>query len=141
MDIQFQILDKETIPSIIPLIQEFTNDKFSNEVLRSRFEAMFTQHYECLGVLSGEKLIGVCGLWFQTRHYAGMSCEPDHVFIQPQYQGQGLGGKMFEYIASYCKVKGCESLELNTYVQNTASHKFYYNQGFKILGYHFFKDL
>ena len=71
MDIQFQILDKKSISIIIPLIQEFTNDKFSDEVLRSRFEAMFTQNYECLGVLSDEKLIGVCGLWFQTRHYAG----------------------------------------------------------------------
>ena len=50
MDIQFQILDKESISIIIPLIQEFTNDKFSDEVLRSRFEAMFTQNYECLGV-------------------------------------------------------------------------------------------
>lgn len=141
MDIQFQILDKNHIPAIIPLMQEFTNNKFSGEVLHSRFESMFTQNYECLGVLKGEKLIGLCGLWYQTRHYAGLSCEPDHVFIKPKYQGSGLGKKMFDYIEAYCKEKGCESLELNTYVQNTPSHKFYYNQGFKILGFHFFKDL
>ena len=141
MDIQFRILDKNSIATIIPLVQEFTNNKFTDEILHSRFESMFTQNYECMGVLNGDELIGICGLWFQTRHYAGFSCEADHVFIQPQYQGLGLGKKMFDYISAYCKKKGCESLELNTYVQNTASHKFYYNQGFGILGYHFFKDL
>ena len=141
MDIDFQIIQKEFISEIIPLIQEFTDNKFPNDILEIRFNEMFTQNYECIGVFKGDMLIGLCGLWFQTRHYAGKSCEPDHVYIQPEYQGLGLGNKMFDYVEKYCKEKGCESLELNTYVQNTSSHKFYYNLGYKILGYHFFKDL
>jgi GNAT superfamily N-acetyltransferase len=141
MDIHFQIIQKEFISEIIPLIQEFTDNKFPNDILEIRFNEMFTQNYECIGVFKGDMLIGLCGLWFQTRHYSGKSCEPDHVYIQPEYQGLGLGNKMFDYVEKYCKEKGCESLELNTYVQNTSSHKFYYNLGYKILGYHFFKDL
>ena len=141
MDIHFQIIQKEFISEIIPLIQEFTDNKFPNDILEIRFNEMFTQNYECIGVFKGDMLIGLCGLWFQTRHYSGKSCEPDHVYIQPEYQGLGLGNKMFDYVERYCKEKGCESLELNTYVQNTSSHKFYYNLGYKILGYHFFKDL
>ena len=141
MDIHFQIIQKEFISEIIPLIQKFTDNKFPNDILEIRFNEMFTQNYECIGVFKGDMLIGLCGLWFQTRHYAGKSCEPDHVYIQPEYQGLGLGNKMFDYVERYCKEKGCESLELNTYVQNTSSHKFYYNLGYKILGYHFFKDL
>lgn len=141
MDIHFQIIQKEFISEIIPLIQEFTDNKFPNDILEIRFNEMFIQNYECIGVFKGDMLIGLCGIWFQTRHYAGKSCEPDHVYIQPEYQGLGLGNKMFDYVEKYCKEKGCESLEINTYVQNTSSHKFYYNLGYKILGYHFFKDL
>ena len=141
MDIHFQIIQKEFISEIIPLIQEFTDNKFPNDILEIRFNEMFTQNYECIGVFKGDMLIGLCGLWFQTRHYSGKSCEPDHVYIQPEYHGLGLGNKMFDYVEKYCKEKGCESLEINTYVQNTSSHKFYYNLGYKILGYHFFKDL
>jgi diamine N-acetyltransferase len=141
MDIHFQIIQKEFISEIILLIQEFTDNKFPNDILEIRFNDMFTQNYECIGVFKGDMLIGLCGLWFQTRHYSGKSCEPDHVYIQPEYQGLGLGNKMFDYVEKYCKEKVCESLELNTYVQNTSSHKFYYNLGYKILGYHFFKDL
>jgi len=141
MDFQFKIISKQYISRIVPLMQEFTANRFSSELLFSRFEEMFSQNYECLGVFKGKELIGICGLWFQTRHYSGKSCEPDHVFIRPKYRDQGIGDKMFKFIEQYCKEKGCESLELNTYVQNTASHKFYYNKGFKMLGYHFFKDI
>jgi hypothetical protein len=35
----------------------------------------------------------------------------------------------------------CQSVELNTYVQNPRSHKFYFNQGHSIIGYHFQKKL
>jgi hypothetical protein len=45
------------------------------------------------------------------------------------------------WIHRYCKEKGCNSVELNTYVENHPSHKFYYNEGFQILGYHFLKKL
>ena len=100
MDIHFQIIQKESILEIIPLIQEFTDNKFSKEILEIRFNEMFTQSYECIGVFKGVVLIGLCGLWFQTRHYAGKSCEPDHVYIQPEYQGLGLGNKMFDYMTT-----------------------------------------
>jgi len=106
MDIHFQIIQKEFISEIIPLIQEFTDNKFPNDILEIRFNEMFTQNYECIGVFKGDMLIGLCGLWFQTRHYAGKSCEPDHVYIQPEYQGLGLGNKMFDYVDRYCKEKG-----------------------------------
>ncbi len=141
MPIRFEILEKDAIPSIIPLIQEFTEHKFSSEILTSRFEDMFTQNYECLGVFDQDKIIGICGLWYQTRHYVGKSCEPDHVYISPEYQGQKIGEQMFNFISQHSKAKGCNALELNTYVQNTASHKFYYNQRFEILGYHFLKKI
>lgn len=75
IDFKFKILDKQAISKIAPLIQEFTDNKFPSELLVSRFEAMFSQNYECLGVFKDEELIGVCGLWFQTRHYSGKSCE------------------------------------------------------------------
>ena len=100
---------------------------------------MFQQHYECVGVFDGDRLIGLTGLWYQTRHYSGQSCEVDHVYIDQNYRSGGIGKQFFEFIEAHVKAKGCEAIELNTYVQNTASHKFYYNLGFKILGFHFFE--
>ncbi|MCL6294214.1 GNAT family N-acetyltransferase [Jejuia spongiicola] len=141
MSFLFKIIDKQNINSIIPLVQKLNGNKDTDAVLKQRFSEMITQNYECAGIFDNEKLIGICGLWFCTRHYSGKSVEPDHVYIDDTYRGKGLGKQFFEWIYNYVRLKGCESIELNTYVSNPPSHKFYYNEGFKILGYHFFKKL
>ena len=141
MPIQFSLLGPKDIPKIIPLIQVFNEHKFSVEVLQKRFEEMFHQHYECVGVFEENRLIGLTGLWYQTRHYSGRSCEVDHVYIDEKYRSGGIGKQLFAFIETHAKAKGCEAIELNTYVQNAASHKFYFNLGFKILGFHFLKEI
>ncbi len=141
MPYTFRIIENRNINSIIPLIQKFTKNKISDVVLKERFSEMITQNYEYAGIFEGEKLIGVSGMWFCTRHYSGKSVEVDHVYIDDNYRGKGLGKQFFEWIYNYVKQKGYEAVELNTYFQNYPSHKFYYNEGFEILGYHFFKKL
>lgn len=117
------------------------NNQYTNELLLERFGEMFDQNYECWGVYLENELIGVFGLWFMTRHYAGRSCEPDHVYIEDTYRGKGIGKKMFAWIFKYAKSKGCETSELNSYVVNYPSHKFYLNEGYEIWAHHFFKKL
>ncbi len=141
MSFTFKIIDKTEINSIIPLIQKLTNNKNSDELLKQRFSEMVTQNYECAVIYDGNKLIGVTGLWYCTRHYSGRSVEVDHVYIDDSYRSKGLGKQFFNWLYEYVKQKGYETMELNTYVQNYPSHKFYYNEGFQILGYHFLKKL
>ena len=141
MSFKFKIIDKTEIFSIIPLMQKLTNNANSDAVLKERFAEMITQNYECAGVFDGDTLIGMSGMWFQTRHYVGRSMEVDHVYIEEKYRGNGLGKLFFKWLYDYAKSKGCSTCELNTYVQNYPSHKFYYNEGFEILGYHFLKKL
>lgn len=76
-----------------------------------------------------------------TRHYAGKSCEPDHVFIKSHFQNKGIGKKIFKFIFDYARERGCETSELNSYVHNFKSHKFYMNHRYVIKGYHFLKKL
>ncbi|WP_338418071.1 GNAT family N-acetyltransferase [Pseudotamlana carrageenivorans] len=114
----FKILDQDYIEHIVPLVKKLNTDNISEDLLRTRITEMFSQNYECVGVLDQDKLIGVCGLWFCTRHYSGRSVEPDHVFIEEAYRGNGLGHQFFSWIYAYVKQKGYESIELNTYVSN-----------------------
>lgn len=137
----FKIIEKEHIDLIVPFVEKLNNYKLPFDVLKQRFSEMILQNYECAVIVNDDKLIGVCGLWFCTRHYSGKSVELDHVFIDEDYRGKGLGKQFFEWIYNYVQSKGCEAVELNTYVGNYASHKFYYNEGFSILGYHFLKTL
>lgn len=139
MNIHFKIIEKEAILTILPLLQQL-NTATSLKILEKRVLEMATYpNYECIGAFHDKKLIGVSGLWYATRHYSGKSVEPDHVIIDESYRGNNIGELLFNFIETHTKLKGCEAVELNTYTGNTKSHKFYYNQGYKILGFHFIK--
>ena len=139
MNFRFEILNPSEINSIIPMVQKLSGFKVSEAVLKARFADMVRQNYECAVVYDEDALIGVSGLWFSTRHYSGKSVEVDHVYIEEAYRNIGLGKEFMAWIYEYGKLKGCEAVELNTYVQNHASHKFYHNEGFQALAYHFLK--
>ncbi len=141
MSITFKIIEKTQINSVVPLVAKLNEYKVSSELLKKRFSEMVKQNYECAVAYDGDKLIGVCGMWFCMRHYSGKSIEVDHVYIDDDYRSKGIGKQFFAWIYDYALNVGCESVELNTYVSNYPSHKFYYNEGFKILGFHFLKKL
>ena len=136
MKLDYKFIAPGNILSIMPLLTQ-VNKKTPIEVLEKRLKEMVSQNYKCLGIYDGEKLIGICGLWFMTRHYCGRSMEPDHVMIDPAYQNKGIGKQLFEWLFKYADDNGIEATELNTYVNNHGSHKFYFNLGYIIKGYHF----
>ena len=139
MNIHFKPIPNKDIKTILPLLKKI-NTTTPHDILEQRLEEMVKcSNYECVGVFDEEKLIGISGLWYSIRHYIGKSVEPDHVIIDESYRGQQLGQRFFRWIDDYTRKKGCEAVELNTYTGNRKSHKFYYNEGFEIYGFHFVK--
>ena len=134
--ITIKIIAKEDIFEIIPLLDQL-NENTPTALLKSRLLEMVTQNYECAVMYDGDKLIGICGIWYMTRHYIGKSMEVDHVVVDDTYRGQGLGKLFFEWIYNHAISKGCEASELNAYASNPKSHKFYYNEGSNIYGFHY----
>lgn len=139
MNIHIQIIKEEEMVTIIPLLTKL-NSKTPHKILTDRvLEMAKASNYECAGLYIKGKLVGISGLWYTTRHYIGKSVEPDHVIIDETQRGKGLGKKFFNWIDNHVQSKGCEAIELNAYVNNTKSHKFYYNDGYNIYGFHFLK--
>lgn len=138
MDYQFQLIPAEKIHSIQPLLQ-LLNEGLDKEIILQRLDEMITRGYKCLGVYDNEKLIGICGIWMLTKIYIGRHVEPDNVTIHPDYRNKGIGEKMMEWVNEYAVSNGCIASELNAYVGNNKGHRFWMNQGYKILGFHFQK--
>ena len=136
----YQLIPKENIYTIIPLLQ-ILNDNISKEVLQERLREMVERGYECVGVYEADQLIGICGLWILTKYYVGRHLEPDNVMILPEYRGKGIGEKMMQWVYEYGRSKGCIASELNCYVTNSAGQKFWANEGYRILGFHYQRKL
>ena len=138
--INIKPIHKSEILTIIPLLK-LLNAQTPELLMQKRLLEMAEQNYECIGLYDDDKLIGICGLWYSTRHYIGKSAEVDHVIIDDSYRNLGLGQIFFKWIYKYLIKKGCEGTELNTFVENRKSHKFYYNEGYEIFGFHMVKVL
>lgn len=137
--IDFRYIEKSELLKVHKLLIKL-NSQTPSDILLRRLQAMFEQeNYCCVGAFENGQLIGISGLWLSIRHYSGKSWEPDHVYIDDNQRGKGIGKKMFNWIEAQAKEKGIESIELNTYTTNRKSHKFYYNLGYEIYGYHFVK--
>jgi GNAT superfamily N-acetyltransferase len=137
-NLEIKLIPNENILIVLPLLKEL-NKKTSDEILKKRLLEMSTQNYKCVGMYLNNELIGMSGLWFLTRHYCGKTVEPDHVVISKNHRNKGLGKILFEWIYNYTQSIGCEATELNTYIENTKSHRFYENEGYKKLGLHYLK--
>ncbi|RXP57102.1 GNAT family N-acetyltransferase [Lutibacter sp. HS1-25] len=136
--IEIKLIPTKNILTIIPLLKQL-NNYTSESILKKRVLEMSKQHYKCVGMYINEELIGIAGLWFLTRHYCGSTIEPDHVIINSAFRNKGYGKKLFNWIHNYAQNIGYEAAELNTYIENISSHRFYENEGYKKLGFHYLK--
>lgn len=137
---RIELIDKRDIYTIIPLLR-ILNERIEIETLQSRLNEMVEKGYECAGVFDGERLIGICGIWILTKYYVGRHIEPDNVIIHPDYRNTGVGEMLLNWIYEYGRSKGCVAAELNCYVKNNKGHKFWFKEGFQILGFHYQKQL
>lgn len=135
-----KLIPNENIHIILPLLKVL-NEKIEEPVLKDRLTDMIQHGYECVGVYDQDKLIGISGLWILNKYYVGKHIEPDNVVILPEYRNKGIGEMLMQWIYEYGKSKGCVASELNCYINNPGGHKFWFDQGYRILGFHFQKKL
>tara|TARA_B100000900_G_scaffold291224_1_gene250065 strand:+ start:2626 stop:3051 length:426 start_codon:yes stop_codon:yes gene_type:complete len=141
MHLKFKIIPSNEIKVVIPFVKKMAKVTISDSVLLSRFKEMVNQDYECLGVYIDEELVGICGMWFSTRHYCGKSVEIDHLYVIPKLRNNNIGGQIVSWVEKYAISKGFNAIELNAYIDNERSQKFYLKQGYKKLGFHFLKPI
>ena len=136
-----QPLNTEDIDRILPLVQELNPELSARTIIENQKEMFRLSTYRCFGLFQGDNLIGISSGWITIRHYSGKQLEIDNVIVASKYQSKGYGARFIELMEQLSREQGCNTLELNTYLNNSRSHKFYFTQGFKILGFHFYKDL
>ncbi len=140
MSIEIKLIKADELTAIIPLIK-LLNPNVPEQTLHSRLEEMIDQGYQCAGLYVDCQLIGICGLWIVTKFYVGKHIEPDNVFILPEFRRQGLGNRLMEWVYDYGLSQGCNASELNCYVVNETGNRFWQQQGFAKIGYHYQKQL
>lgn len=122
---------------IVDLLHQL-NQKMNKEHIEKMLIAMTKlPNYKCFALFENNLIIGVCSGWTTVRIYCGKQLELDNVIIDSKIQSKGYGKYLMNAIKEWSISNDYQSISLNTYIENSRSHKFYFNQGFKILGFHF----
>jgi GNAT superfamily N-acetyltransferase len=140
-EVNLRLLEEKKLEEILSLTSEL-NPETDLEILRKRQIEMFEfENYKCFGFYEKEKLLAISSGWITVRLYSGKQLEIDNVIVNPKIQSKGIGSKFIKLLENWATENDCMTVELNTYTQNSRSHKFYYNQGYNILGFHFQKQI
>jgi GNAT superfamily N-acetyltransferase len=139
--LEFRELTAPDIDAIVPLANKL-HPHMDAEAVRACVTEMFSYAtYRCFGIWQNDQLVAMSNGWITVRIYSGKQLEVDNVIVDPDLRSQGVGKYFFEHIDRWAIQNGCKTIELNTFVANSKSHKFYFNEGYKILGFHFQKTL
>jgi len=136
-----KILTKKDVPKISPFIKELNPKLSKDEIEQNQMKMFDLSTYTCFGLCIEDNLIGISSGWTSIKHYSGKQIEIDNVIIKAEHQSKGCGKTFMKLIEKWSISNGCKTIELNSYVSNAGSHKFYFNEGFSILGFHFWKQL
>lgn len=140
-NIQVKLVEDTLSESVTNLLYQL-NPHLEIALIKKRQEAMFQfDNYICFGLYLNDTLIGITCAWIMVKVYCGKQIEIDNVILDSNHQSKGYGTILLHYIEKWAVENDCETIELNTYVQNPRSHKFYFNKDYKILGFHFQKKL
>jgi len=149
--LEFRVLTVSDLDTIAPLANKL-HPHMQLATVRAYLHEMFQlPTYHCFGLWqhaansesrsNPSKLIAMSNGWITIRIYSGKQLEVDNVIVDPDLRSKGVGKFFFRHIDQWAIQNGCQTIELNTFVQNAKSHKFYFNEGYKILGFHFQKQL
>ena len=139
--LEFRELTPNDSAAIVPLANKLRPSMSSAEASAYLAEMFALPTYHCFGVWQEGKLVAMSNGWITVRFYSGKQLEVDNVIVDPDLRSQGVGKYFFAHIQEWALQHDCKTIELNTYVQNGKSHKFYFNEGYAILGFHFQKVL
>jgi len=142
MKIQFKIIDPlEYKERVIDLLGQL-NQKKELSTIDALLNLMNeSSNYNCFALFENDNLIGISSGWTTVRIYCGKQLELDNVIIDSKIQSKGYGRYFIDAIKKWANENRYQSIGLNTYVENSRSHKFYFNQDFKVLGFHFEHNL
>lgn len=139
-NLQTKLIDPiENKSRVLDLLQQLNPGMDAKYLESTQIEMTNIPNYTCFGLYLNDELIGISSGWTTVRIYCGKQLELDNVIIDSKLQSKGYGKYFMNEIKAWSIKNNYASIGLNTYVQNSRSHKFYFNEGFKILGLHFEK--
>lgn len=126
--------------SMYPLVKQ-SNPEMKKREFETLLAGMLAAGYRCIGAYKADKLVGVAGFWVGYRFWCGKYIDIDNVVVDKNHRGKSVGKQLLAWLEKEGQRLKCHIAVLDSYTRSHRSHRFYFREGYVILGYHFTKDL
>ena len=107
------------------------NSSLSQALFDDRMGLMLAQgNYRCIAAYIGERMVGTSGFWIGTQLWTGKYCEPDHVVVDAEARGHGIGGQLMQWIEREAERLGCDVLRVAMILGRDRTRSFYRQNGY-----------
>lgn len=123
-----------------PLVKQ-QNPNMTQREYSALLPKMRQAGYRCIGAYSGEALVGILGFWVGHRFWCHKFLDLDNVIVDEKARSRGIGEKLVRWAEEEAIRQDCHIVGLDSYTTSHRAHRFYFREGYVILGYHFTKKL
>lgn len=126
--------------AIAPLVQQQNPDIPPTECA-ALLKSMRAGGYRCAGAFQGKALVGIMGFWIGFRFWCRKYIDIDNVIVDEAARSQGIGKALLAWVEEIARAEGCTMAVLDSYTTAHRAHRFYFREGYVVLGYHFTKKI
>jgi GNAT superfamily N-acetyltransferase len=83
------------------------------------------------------RVSAVAGYRFLELLFSGRTLYVDDLVTDANARSRGYGASLLEWLGREAQANGCTTLTLDSGVQRTEAHRFYFRERMSIIGYHF----
>jgi ribosomal protein S18 acetylase RimI-like enzyme len=137
MNVLFQLLSEQEIPSLLEMMQDFYAQQemhFEKSVATHAVSKLIEspEHGQIYLIFRGTELAGYFALTFcYSLEFHGRFALLDEVYIREAYRGQKLGKSVVPFAEDLCKKAGIRALRLEVGRENKPAQSLYRTAGFK----------
>jgi len=93
--------------------------------------------YRLVYVEDEGEVMAVAGFRIMQLLVTGRTLYIDDIVTAEERRSRGYGKHLFEWLARHARDQECKTIELDSGVQRTAAHRFYFRQRMHISSFHF----
>lgn len=133
-------LNEEELSGLFPVVRQL-NPRMDRKTFDISLAHMRRLGYRAAGIYHEGRCLALTGFWELCKFHSGPYIEIDNLVVDEAYRDHGLGQKLLAWVEEYARSNGFNSVMCDSYLHNAPSHKFYFRGGYRILGFHFIKEL
>ena len=129
LELDVRVVGEMDITACFALMRALRPQLSSEAEFVERWRLQSEQGYSILALWRAQHAVALAGFRVQENFVHGRFLYVDDLVADESERRQGHGARLLDHLKAEGRARGCRKLVLDTALENTLGHRFYYRQG------------